>query len=143
MSIPVRSAWWRVLPSPRAGEATFPPLSSPRHAHSHLPLPLALSPPTGPPPPSELSWSAYFARFARLAPFLWPSKSGKLQLLAGACLVMLVLGRAVNVAVPQVLGRVVGCLSAYTGSGGDPQDVCMGGSGWTWGRGGEAEQLMR
>jgi len=84
---------------------------------------------TSPPPPSELSWSAYFARFARLAPFLWPAKSGKLQLLAVACLILLVLGRGVNVMVPQILGKVVSCLDEY-GPNGDAHGKCIGGSIW-------------
>lgn len=75
-----------------------------------------ISIPTGtPPPPTDISWSEYFSRFARLAPFLWPSKSGKLQLLAVSCLVILVAGRAVNVMVPQTLGKVVASLGTWSG----------------------------
>lgn len=70
-----------------------------------------------PPPPSDITWSEWFARFARLIPFLWPSKSGKLQILAGLCFVILVLGRAVNVLVPRTLGSVVDALSSWAKPG--------------------------
>lgn len=70
-------------------------------------------PTDGPPPPSELTWSEWFARFVKLAPFLWPSKSGKLQILAVFCLVVLVCGRIVNLFVPRTLGKVVDSLSSW------------------------------
>ena len=75
------------------------------------------TPPTGPPPPSDITWSEWFARFVRLAPFLWPSKSGKLQILAAMCMVILVLGRAVNVMVPRTLGNVVEALGSWAKPG--------------------------
>ena len=75
------------------------------------------NPSGGPLPPSDITWSEWFSRFARLIPFLWPSKSGKLQILAGLCLVILVLGRAVNVLVPRTLGNVVDSLSSWAKPG--------------------------
>jgi hypothetical protein len=74
--------------------------------------------PAGTPlPPSDITWSEWFARFARLVPFLWPSKSGKLQILAALCFVILILGRAVNVFVPRTLGSVVEALSSWAKPG--------------------------
>lgn len=68
-----------------------------------------------PPPPHEQTWKQWFARFMKIVPYLWPRNSRKLQLLALACLVLLVLGRGVNVLVPQLLGRVVRALGTYDG----------------------------
>ncbi|EGN99562.1 hypothetical protein SERLA73DRAFT_88045 [Serpula lacrymans var. lacrymans S7.3] len=46
-------------------------------------------------------------RIGRLAPYLWPTKSAPLQLLAGLCIILLILGRAVNVLLPLSLGELV------------------------------------
>lgn len=105
--------------------ANTPPVNASGTALPLEPPPAKSSKPPIPPPPTELSWSAYFARFAKLAPFLWPKKSGKLQFLAVACLGLLVCGRAVNATVPQVVGRVVQCLGDY--SEGGNHDQCVGG----------------
>ncbi len=115
---------------PRAGiygtfGANTPPVNASGTALPLTPAQSKSPPTTSPPPPTELSWSAYFARFARLAPFLWPAKSGKLQLLAVACLVLLVCGRAVNAMVPQVVGKVVDCLGDYSADANHAK--CVGG----------------
>lgn len=49
----------------------------------------------------------------KIVPYLWPRHAPSLQLLALACLVLLVLGRGVNVLVPQLLGRVIKALGTY------------------------------
>ncbi|KAG0294412.1 Homocysteine S-methyltransferase 1 [Linnemannia gamsii] len=46
----------------------------------------------------------------RLRPYIWPSKSRKLQIHILFCLALLVVGRVVNVLVPQQLGKVVNAL---------------------------------
>ncbi|WFD25491.1 ATP-binding cassette-type vacuolar membrane transporter Hmt1 [Malassezia nana] len=51
-------------------------------------------------------------RVSVLAPYLWPSHSPRLQLLAVLSLVLLFLARAVNLMVPLALGRVVESLSS-------------------------------
>ncbi|KAJ9099033.1 hypothetical protein QFC20_005791 [Naganishia adeliensis] len=92
-----------------------------------------------PPPPHEQTWKQWFARFMKIVPYLWPRNSRKLQLLALACLGLLVLGRGVNVLVPQLLGRVIRALGTYDGDGGrllgdtwrriSCLRLCQGGSG--------------
>ena len=79
--------------------------------------PLTLLRPKLPPPPHEQTWKQWFARFMKIVPYLWPRNSRKLQFLALACLVLLILGRGVNVLVPQLLGRVVRALGTYDGDG--------------------------
>lgn len=55
----------------------------------------------------EPSWSEIWRRLKRLMPYLWPSKSKYLKLLAMFCMFILIVERAVNVAVPLALGELV------------------------------------
>lgn len=77
---------------------------------------LASSPAAAPAPaqalPANASFSVLIKRVRVLAPYLWPSRSPKLQMLAVLCVVLLVLGRAVNLMVPIALGQVVDSLGS-------------------------------
>ncbi|KAJ6558561.1 mitochondrial half-size ABC transporter [Mycena vulgaris] len=53
------------------------------------------------------SWSEIWRRISRLAPYLWPSKSRSLQLLVLLCVILILIGRAVNAAMPFALGEIV------------------------------------
>ncbi|KAF9451287.1 hypothetical protein P691DRAFT_787477 [Macrolepiota fuliginosa MF-IS2] len=83
----------------------------------------------------EPSWSEIWQRIKRLVPYLWPSKSRYLQLLASICVFILLVERVINVAVPWILGELVNifegrstyspwlCLLGYVGL------RCLQGSG--------------
>ncbi|EJF58200.1 hypothetical protein DICSQDRAFT_110500 [Dichomitus squalens LYAD-421 SS1] len=53
------------------------------------------------------SWGEIFVRIRRIAPYLWPSKSFGLQLLALFCLLIMIVGRVVNFLVPLVFSQLV------------------------------------
>ncbi|KAK7692857.1 hypothetical protein QCA50_004492 [Cerrena zonata] len=53
------------------------------------------------------SWSELYGRLKRITPYLWPSKSRGLQFLAFLCVLLVVVGRVVNVLTPVSLARVV------------------------------------
>ncbi|KAL0580337.1 ATP-binding cassette-type vacuolar membrane transporter Hmt1 [Marasmius crinis-equi] len=55
----------------------------------------------------EPSWSEIWRRLNRLSPYLWPKKSRPLQLLALLCLLLVTIGRVVNVAQPIAFGELV------------------------------------
>ncbi|TFK54285.1 hypothetical protein OE88DRAFT_1675841 [Heliocybe sulcata] len=62
------------------------------------------------------SWREICRRIARITPYLWPSKSFALQFLACLCLLLIVVGRFVNAALPLVLGALVATFERGTGS---------------------------
>ncbi|KAJ7502784.1 hypothetical protein B0H11DRAFT_1986327 [Mycena galericulata] len=53
------------------------------------------------------SWSEMWRRISRLAPYLWPSKSRSLQFLVFLCIVLILVGRAVNASLPFALGEII------------------------------------
>ncbi|RDB25444.1 Heavy metal tolerance protein [Hypsizygus marmoreus] len=53
------------------------------------------------------SWTEIWRRIRRLSPYLWPTKDRYLQLLASFCIVILLLGRVINLAMPLALGQLV------------------------------------
>ena len=69
---------------------------------------MGMQPSKAPPPPS---FGTLIQRIRVLAPYLWPHRSTRLQLTAVVCLMLLALGRVVNLLVPIALGRVVDALS--------------------------------
>ncbi|PWN52436.1 hypothetical protein IE53DRAFT_378141 [Violaceomyces palustris] len=69
---------------------------------------MGLSVATQPPPPT---FGVFIQRIRVLFPYLWPSKSIKLQSLALVCFIILFAGRFVNFFVPLTLGAVVDDLS--------------------------------
>ncbi|KAG5637231.1 hypothetical protein H0H81_005353, partial [Sphagnurus paluster] len=73
------------------------------------------APSTGPDSKSDVkpevsldpSWTEIWRRIRRLGPYLWPTKDRYLQLLASLCIVILLLGRVINLAMPLALGQLV------------------------------------
>ncbi|ETW80963.1 ABC transporter [Heterobasidion irregulare TC 32-1] len=53
------------------------------------------------------SWGELWTRLRRITPYLWPSKSRGLQMIALLCILTLVIGRFINFAVPVVLAKLV------------------------------------
>ncbi|KAI0915776.1 hypothetical protein AcW1_003720 [Taiwanofungus camphoratus] len=53
------------------------------------------------------SWKEIIARIKHISPYLWPSKSFALQMLALLCIVVVVVGRIVNIMVPFVFAELV------------------------------------
>ena len=62
-----------------------------------------------PPPPTM---AVFLQRIKTLFPYLWPSKSLKLQSIALVCVFILFVGRVVNFFTPLTLGRIVDDLSS-------------------------------
>ncbi|KAI3483769.1 hypothetical protein L1887_53359 [Cichorium endivia] len=69
---------------------------------------MGLSVATAPPPPT---FSTFLYRIRFLFPYLWPSKSAHLQLIAVACVGLLFSARVVNFFTPLALGKLVEDLS--------------------------------
>ncbi|KAL8287124.1 hypothetical protein RQP46_003576 [Phenoliferia psychrophenolica] len=65
-----------------------------------------------PPDPKSLSILTLFSRVKTLFPYLWPSKSFGLQVLAVVCIGLMLLKRFVNVLVPVYFGRIISDLAA-------------------------------
>lgn len=65
-----------------------------------------------PPDANSLSLLTLFTRIKVLFPYLWPSKSLGLQILAVICFGLMLLKRFVNVLTPLFFGRIIGDLSA-------------------------------
>lgn len=59
------------------------------------------------PVPPDASFATLMHRIRVLAPYLWPKKSVLLQVIAGTCFAILVVGRIINPLVPAQLGAVV------------------------------------
>ncbi|CEQ40192.1 SPOSA6832_01774, partial [Sporobolomyces salmonicolor] len=79
-----------------------------------IPSPLrATKPPSNRPPDSKsLSILTLFSRVRMLFPYLWPSKSLSLQILAMICFALMLVRRYVNVVAPIFFGRIISDLSA-------------------------------
>ncbi|KAI0315234.1 hypothetical protein OF83DRAFT_1062505 [Amylostereum chailletii] len=61
------------------------------------------------------SWRELGRRLHRITPFLWPSKSRSLQLIATVCVLILVVGRFVNFAMPTVLAELISVFERQDG----------------------------
>ncbi|PCH43974.1 hypothetical protein WOLCODRAFT_26357 [Wolfiporia cocos MD-104 SS10] len=53
------------------------------------------------------SWGEILARLKRISPYLWPSKSFALQFLALLCILVVAVGRLVNILVPFIFAELV------------------------------------
>lgn len=62
------------------------------------------------------SWKEIGNRLKHLSPYLWPSGSRPLQLIALVCMLLLALGRVVNVFLPLSLGHLVRTLEENDGT---------------------------
>lgn len=58
----------------------------------------------------NLTWYQYLKGYMILAPYLWPAKSRKLQLVALTCFAIMVAQRVINVFVPFLVGRITDAL---------------------------------
>ena len=59
----------------------------------------------------KLTWYQYLRGFVILIPYLWPKKSIRLQILAGACFMIMISQRVINVFVPIMTQRITDALS--------------------------------
>ncbi|EPQ57486.1 hypothetical protein GLOTRDRAFT_120643 [Gloeophyllum trabeum ATCC 11539] len=62
------------------------------------------------------SWREIWKRLGRITPYLWPTKSFALQLLATLCLLLIIVGRFVNAALPLILGSLLHVFESGKGS---------------------------
>lgn len=61
------------------------------------------------------SWWEYLSGYSLFFPYLWPSKSRKLQLVVVVCFLLILLQRVVNVLVPYQVGVITNILSREEG----------------------------
>lgn len=60
---------------------------------------------------TKQSWWEYLRGYAIFFPYLWPSKSRRLQFLMIICFILVILQRGVNVLVPHQLGKITDILA--------------------------------
>ncbi|KAL5528172.1 HMT1 [Sanghuangporus sanghuang] len=65
----------------------------------------------------EPTWGEVWRRIKKLTPYLWPKNSVWLQFLAFLCILLLLVGRLINVALPLTLGKLIDVLEKQFGSG--------------------------
>jgi ATP-binding cassette, subfamily B, vacuolar membrane transporter HMT1/ACLQ len=58
----------------------------------------------------NVNWYQYLRGYMVLAPYLWPAKSRKLQLIALSCFAIMVAQRVINVFVPVLVGKITDAL---------------------------------
>ncbi len=58
----------------------------------------------------NVNWYQYLRGYMVLAPYLWPAKSRKLQLVALSCFTIMVAQRVINVFVPVLVGKITDAL---------------------------------
>lgn len=58
----------------------------------------------------KISWYQYLRGYRVLAPYLWPAKSRKLQMVAFSCFAIMVAQRVINVFVPILVGQITDAL---------------------------------
>ncbi|ODM18914.1 hypothetical protein SI65_05531 [Aspergillus cristatus] len=63
------------------------------------------------------SWWEYLSGYSLFFPYLWPSKSRRLQIIVVACFGLIILQRIVNVLVPYQVGVITDALSEEDGGG--------------------------
>ena len=61
------------------------------------------------------SWWEYLSGYSLFFPYLWPSKSHRLQVIVVVCFILLILQRVVNILVPYQIGVVTNILSRGEG----------------------------
>ncbi|KAI9781303.1 MAG: hypothetical protein M1839_006096 [Geoglossum umbratile] len=89
-------------------------LNSPREPHqSHKEEPAGWARPTTLP---SKNWWEYIMGYTLFFPYLWPSKSRRLQIIMVICFVLVILQRVVNVLVPYQLAVVTNILSGEDGN---------------------------
>jgi ATP-binding cassette, subfamily B, vacuolar membrane transporter HMT1/ACLQ len=63
-----------------------------------------------------VNWYQYLRGYMVLAPYLWPAKSRKLQLVALSCFTIMVAQRVINVFVPVLVGQITDALVGGPGN---------------------------
>lgn len=72
------------------------------------------------------SWWEYLSGYSLFFPYLWPSKSRRLQLIVVFCFILVALQRVVNVLVPPQVGAITDILSSQDGKFRIPWfDICL------------------
>ncbi|KKZ61041.1 hypothetical protein EMCG_00619 [[Emmonsia] crescens] len=61
------------------------------------------------------SWWDYLSGYSLFFPYLWPSKSRRLQLIVVACFFLVIIQCVVNVLVPRQIGKITNALTRNTG----------------------------
>lgn len=86
------------------------------HAVSNRqPTKLAPDPWVRPTTTPETSWWEYLSGYSLFFPYLWPSKSRRLQLVVVVCFILILLQRVVNILVPYQVGKIITILSREDG----------------------------
>ena len=63
------------------------------------------------------SWWEYLSGYSLFFPYLWPSKSRRLQIVVVLCFILLIAQRVVNVMVPNMVGDIITILANEEGKG--------------------------
>ncbi|KAL1735633.1 hypothetical protein EV714DRAFT_243749 [Schizophyllum commune] len=90
-----------------SGTQTAPPTRSASPAPSQAASQTASKTEAKPDVTPEPTWGELWQRMKRISPYLWPSKSSSLQLVALLCIIVLLIGRVVNFGIPFALGELV------------------------------------
>ncbi|KJA27744.1 hypothetical protein HYPSUDRAFT_130746 [Hypholoma sublateritium FD-334 SS-4] len=103
--------------TPVTRAATPSPSTAPTDAKANLKPEISLEP----------SWGELWVRIRRLGPYLWPKNDRWLQFLGALCLIILLLGRVINLAMPLTIGKLVSVLEGT--SAGSPWPYLFGYAG--------------
>lgn len=72
------------------------------------------------------SWWEYLSGYSLFFPYLWPSKSRRLQIVVVLCFILILMQRVVNVLVPYQVGVITDALSSDNGGFRVPWfEICM------------------
>lgn len=72
------------------------------------------------------SWWEYLSGYSLFFPYLWPSKSRRLQIIVVLCFILILMQRVVNVLVPYQVGVITDALSSDNGDFRVPWfEICM------------------
>ena len=89
-----------------------------QHSHANKPAPKpkpAPDPWVRPTTTPSTSWWEYLSGYSLFFPYLWPSKSRRLQIVVVVCFVLLIIQRVVNILVPYQVGVITNILSRGEG----------------------------
>lgn len=65
--------------------------------------------------PAQKTWWEFVRAYSLFLPYLWPSKSRRLQVLVGVCCLLVAVNRAINILVPILVGIITNVLSGEAG----------------------------
>lgn len=87
----------------------------PHHRSSHHASKPAPDPWVRPTTTPSTSWWEYLSGYSLFFPYLWPSKSRRLQLVVVFCFLLIILQRIINILVPYQIGVITNILSRDDG----------------------------